>query len=168
MYSPVLVFAVVGAVKGFRTPLYRWTALAALAYVLAMGRYAFWWGGESFGPRLLTDALPLLSLLLVPALEAIVRRQWLRWAFGLTLAWSVAVQALGAAAWPPSAWYDVRDLTDRSIWWSPTSNELVAMLQKLDVLTRIGELSLTLAAGFALAVLAAWLVRDRRSPRNHG
>ena len=42
VYSPVLVFAVVGAVKGFRTPLYRWTALAALAYVLAMGRYAFW------------------------------------------------------------------------------------------------------------------------------
>ena len=60
-YSPVLVFAGVGAVRGFRTPLYRWSALAALAYLVAMGRYEWWWGGESFGPRLLTDALPLLA-----------------------------------------------------------------------------------------------------------
>ena len=161
-YSPVLVFAVIGAVRGFRTPLYRWSALAALAYVIAMGRYEWWWGGESFGPRLLTDALPLLAILLVPALGIVSPRRWLRWLFGLTLAWSVWVQALGAAAWPPAAWYDVRDLTDRSIWWSPTSNELVAMLQEPDVATRLGRLVLTLLAGLALAFLAAWLVRARR------
>ncbi len=157
VYSPVLIFAVVGAAKGFRTPLYRWTALAALAYVLMIGRYAFWWGGESFGPRLLTDALPLLALLLVPALEVVVRRTWLRWTFGLTLAWSVSVQVLGAAAWPPAAWYDARDLTDRSIWWSPTSNELVAMVQESASLSQIGTLAVTLAVGLVLAFVAAWV-----------
>ena len=74
------------------------------------------------------------------------------------------MQALGAAAWPPAAWYDVRDLTDRSIWWSPTSNELVAMLQEPDVVTRLGKLALTVAAGLALALVAAWIARDRRRP----
>jgi hypothetical protein len=163
VYSPILAFAGIGAVKGFRTPFYRWTALAAAAYILAMGRYAFWWGGESFGPRMLTDALPLLALLLVPALEVVRERRLLRWAFAAALGWSVAVQALGAAAWPPGVWYDVHDLTDNSIWWSFTSNELVGMLQKPNLLVPAAQMGLALAVGAGLAYASAWTWLEVRS-----
>ncbi len=93
-----------------------------------MSRFFIWWGGESFGPRLLTDTMPLLAVLLVPALDVVDRRSWLRWVFGVTLAWSVAVQMLAAAAWSSRTFFDVHDQFDGSIWWSLTDNELVSMV----------------------------------------
>ena len=163
VYSPVLAFALLGAVKGFRVPLYRWSALAALAYFLAMGFFYDWSGGEAFGPRMIVDTLPLLAILLVPALDVVVARPWLRWVFGVAVGWSVAVQVLGAAAWT-TAWYDTHDATDLSVWWSFTSNELVSILQRPDLAQRMAQLALTLAGALVLAFIAAWLARPRPRP----
>ena len=149
-YSPVLVFAVVGAIRGFRTPLYRWSAIGAIAYVVAVANVEQWWGGESFGPRKLSEALPLLALLLVPALDAIARTRWI-WVYGGLLAWSVLVEVLAAAAWSSIRWYDDHDLTTRSTWWSPTDNEIVALV------SAVGDVPLRVAAMAAIFVGALML-----------
>jgi hypothetical protein len=63
------------------------------AHWALMGLWGEWHGGRSWGPRLMTDALPLLFLFLPEGLDAVPR-------LGAALAaLSVAVQALGAFAY---------------------------------------------------------------------
>jgi hypothetical protein len=162
IYSPVLMFAIFGAVRGWRTPLYRWSALAALAYAIVAANDFQWWGGESFGPRKLTEVIPLLTVLLVPAIDAIVRSKWL-WVFGGLLAWSVFVELLGAAASPASAWFDRNpDLAALSTWWNPTNNELVAKLETAGLASRMVAITLLFVLAIALGLLAT-----RISSRRH-
>lgn len=99
VYSPVLVFALAGLVQALgerRQPLLRWLAAAAGGTVLMLGGFSVWWGGHSFGPRLLVDVLPLLALFLLPVWPRLGRRGPLRGAFVGLLGVSIAVQALGA------------------------------------------------------------------------
>src|SRR5205085_2784425 len=75
----------------------RWLARTLLAAVLAhwllMGRWSEWHGGECFGPRMMTDALPALFLFLPEGLVLLP-------AAGILLGIvSVLVQALGAFAY---------------------------------------------------------------------
>jgi hypothetical protein len=96
VFTPVVVVAVAGMVRAFRRG-ERWLvttlAAAAVAHWLLMGRWSEWHGGESWGPRLMTDALPLLLLFLPEGLDA---RPLLG---GGLAALSIAVQLLGAFAY---------------------------------------------------------------------
>ena len=56
--------------------------------------------GDSFGPRLLTDALPALVLFLAPAWERVGRSAPLRVVAGLLLALSVLVQVVEVTCYP--------------------------------------------------------------------
>src|SRR5262249_15778505 len=88
VYSPVLLFAIAGIVLGRRQTIYRCCALALVAYVIVVANIDQWWGGECFGARKLAESLPLFAVLLVPAVNAIVRTRWL-WVYLAALAWSV-------------------------------------------------------------------------------
>ena len=103
VYSPVLVFALAGLLQALgerRQPLLRWLAAAAGGTVLMLGGFSVWWGGHSFGPRLLADVLPLLALLLLPVWPRLGRQRPLRGVFVGLLGVSIAVQALGAFYYP--------------------------------------------------------------------
>jgi hypothetical protein len=96
VFTPVAAIAVAGMASAFRRG-ERWLVAtlgaAALAHWALMGRWGEWHGGESWGPRLMTDALPLLFFFLPDGLELAPR-------LGAALAaLSVAVQALGAFAY---------------------------------------------------------------------
>ena len=99
VYSPILLFSLAGAILGFRKPIYRWSAVAAFAYPIAIGNLEQWSGNECFGARKLAETLPLWAVLLVPTLDAVVRSRPIRALFLAAVAWSVAVQLLGAAMW---------------------------------------------------------------------
>ena len=164
VYMPILLFSVVGAVRGRRVPLYRWCAVASLVYLLVVGNDIQWYGGESFGPRKLVDVLPLLVVLLVPALDAIVQSRW-RWVFGGLLAWSVFVELLGASASPPSVWFDRNlPLTTYSTWWSVTNNEIEAMLGTQGLALRLLAMLGLLVGSLALGYVASATVARRREP----
>jgi len=161
-YSPVLLLGIVGAFVGWRTPLVRWSAVAALAYLLLMSRFIDWWGGETFGPRLLIETFPLLIVLLAAALDRYATERWFRWAFGITASWSVAVQLLAASSWPPPTWFGDHDLFLRSTWWSFTDNELVALLTETpDVGSRMLQMLLVVLAGILAAACAVQIARGR-------
>jgi hypothetical protein len=165
VYSPVVLFAVYGAIRGFRQPLYRWCAVASAAYVVVAANSNQWWGGESFGPRRLTDVLPALVLLLVPAIDAIARTRWL-WVYLASLTWSVFVELLGAAAWPPSLWFDGNpDYTRYSIWWHVTNNELASKLGSNGLPLRLGEMLAICLCALWFGYLMSITLRELRQGR---
>lgn len=93
VFTPVALVAAVGLLRAFRRG-ERWLAGTLLgafaAHWLVMGKWGEWPGGVSFGPRLLTDALPLLLFFLPEGLELLPR-------LGALLAsLSVAAQLVGA------------------------------------------------------------------------
>lgn len=154
VYAPVLLFALVGAARGLRRPLYRWSALAVIAYVVVEGNDSNWWGGQSFGARKLTEIIPFLVLLLVPALEGIRRRRW--WIlYGVLLAYSVLVELLAAATPYAATWLDTHPYnSDQSVWWHPTDNELLTMLTASGVAVHLLEMAALLVGSILLGYVA--------------
>jgi hypothetical protein len=96
VFTPIAALALAGLFRAVRLG-ERWlplTLLLALAgHWLLVGFWSEWHGGRAWGPRLMTDALPLLFLFLPEGMDLAPR-------LGAMLATlSVAVQALGAFAY---------------------------------------------------------------------
>lgn len=98
IYSPALVVALLGAfalpraIAGQRErALVIGLGLGALATIALYAKWKWWWGGASYGPRLLCEALPALALLF-----AIGARDRARWPVGprRALAALIAVSCL--------------------------------------------------------------------------
>lgn len=109
IFSPFLVFLPLGLMQRLRTP---HTKVLAIALSLAaLTQFAFysqfdWRAGACWGPRWLTDMLPILVWLLAPA--PLVLRPFARGVLVTTMAVSIAVQAIGAF------WYT--GLSEERIW----------------------------------------------------
>jgi hypothetical protein len=96
----------------------RWLAYAPFGiagYLLLYSAWSGWWGGHSYGPRFLTDALPVIALCAVPAVE----RLW-QWRPGRVLVsavalWGVGVQAIGAYC-DDNSWNALPVSVDKTSW----------------------------------------------------
>ena len=74
-----------------------WWLLAALGTLFVYARWHMWWGGWSYGPRFLSEVMPLLGIFFALAYERLTTRfgtkgQFLAWALVLA---SVSVHYLG-------------------------------------------------------------------------
>ena len=89
-----------------------------------------WWGGHSFGYRLLIETLPawavLLELSVAPTLAH--GRGWRNWALGLALGWSVLLNGLGARFTPSG--FNQRLDADPGVLWSVRQGEIVSLVSK--------------------------------------
>jgi hypothetical protein len=78
--------------------------------LVLLSKYSCWWGGHCFGPRFWIDSGPILGMLLAIGLEwawprlGRAGRATLTGVLMLMLAWSIALQAIGAACYP-STWH---------------------------------------------------------------
>ncbi len=98
------------------------------ASTLLLATYGKWWGGSSFGPRLYTDAAPLLALLAIP-----LARRWRRLAPGWKKIWiataAIAVALQVTALRRPIAW-DWNEIVDvdhqPGVLWSLRNSQLAA------------------------------------------
>jgi hypothetical protein len=117
VHSPFLVFAFWGAVRAWRDATWRILrplTVAVLLLLLVPAGWFSWWGGWSFGYRLIVDTMPLLVLFLLPVLDRVCTGRWTRAVFAVFLGWSVAVQVVGAFAYDVTGWnarvagYEVR------------------------------------------------------------
>ncbi len=107
VFSPVLGFALWGWLRAWRRPdaeALRILSLAGGAVALLEATHFDWWGGWTYGYRRIADIIPLLVPGLVPALALVTKSLVRRVAFGLALAYSVFVQALGAFAYDLDGW----------------------------------------------------------------
>ncbi|HEY1014158.1 MAG TPA: hypothetical protein VGE07_15710, partial [Herpetosiphonaceae bacterium] len=97
VFSPFLAFVPVGLARRLRAPETRWLAVAlscAVAGQILLYSQVDWRGGVSWGPRWLTNMLPILVWMLAPAPPDL--RPLARGALVLTMGASIAVQAIGA------------------------------------------------------------------------
>ncbi len=99
LYSPILILSVAAFPAFLRR--HRVEALLVVGVLAAhLGLYASWFvwhGGHCWGPRFLVPTLPLLALVLAPALVWTGRSRWRMALLGVLVLASGAVQALGMA-----------------------------------------------------------------------
>ncbi len=115
IYTPVFLFAMWGAWLNFkRNEFYRldlFLGAIVLLHITILAIWPMWWGGWSYGPRMLTDLLPYWMYWLIPVIAALfgsgkpddvqpvprpAKMRWLQVAFIVLLGLSVAVNARGA------------------------------------------------------------------------
>jgi hypothetical protein len=134
VYSPIFALSIVGFVLAWRRgghPLLRALGVGAGLTVLACARWQMWWGGATFGPRLLADLTPALALALCPVAALLSRHRPLAVGAALLLAWSIGAHAAGAFAhdYQWNAHVDVDRFPARL--WSPADNQLVNPIRQV-------------------------------------
>jgi len=107
VYSPIFVLSFVGLALSWRKgadPLLRYLSIGTLLSVLLYSRWVMWWGGHSYGPRLLADLTPILALSLCALSGAVARSRLLKSVVIVLVAWSVVAHALGTFWGDYSRW----------------------------------------------------------------
>jgi len=80
-------------------PLFRYCAACAVFYPLLFGKWHMWYGGWSFGYRIMTEVVVFLCLMLVPMIPSIKKsRLWMS-LLVFTIVISLVVQIVGAFAY---------------------------------------------------------------------
>ena len=109
-FSPVLLLGMVSAVAVWRDPRYRPLIplqAGVVLMILVAGKWFDWWGGVTWGYRSIVDTTPYLALLMIPIVERVVANRGTRLLFSALLAWSVAVQFVGAYSYSLMGWSDL-------------------------------------------------------------
>jgi hypothetical protein len=110
VYSPFLALSFWGAVRAWRSSappperVFRALGPAAAGLLLVAFKWFSWWGGATYGYRVIVELTPLFVALLVPLGPVFSASRPLRMAFLALVGWSVGVQALGAFAYSQSTW----------------------------------------------------------------
>ena len=110
VFSPVFLFAAIGIYLWFRDgrawypEIFGTCLLVAAVHLAVISRWRGWTGGFNYGPRLLTDVVPCLVILMIPALRLVERSRGWKLAFASALLVSVLVQGIGVFFYPNGHW----------------------------------------------------------------
>ncbi len=114
VYQPLLALAALAIVPRWArrigvpltVTLLGWCA----AHLLVVSSFRMWWGGHCWGPRFLTEIMPALTILCVPAVERFRARVCGRGVLAVVVGWSILLQAVGTL--DPKAHRWLSDPTD--------------------------------------------------------
>ena len=120
IYTPMAAFAVCAflpaarKVRAAHKPLLAASCTMAILLIATVSAWSMWWGGHCFGPRLLTELIPALAVLLALGWQSM--RGLGRRAFIAAVAVSILIQAAGVYSYPQGAW----DVTPVDVDAAPT------------------------------------------------
>jgi len=109
IYSPVAIFALAAflpAARGLREkhrPLFLGAAAMVAMHTLLIASWPIWWGGYTWGPRLLSETLVPLTILIAIGLPAISAAR-LKPLFLTAAIYGCLIQALGVYCYPKGRW----------------------------------------------------------------
>lgn len=135
VYSPVFVLSVVGIARAWRSggdPLLRTLSVGAVLTIFMYSKWAKWWGGYTYGPRLLADLSPVFVLGILPLADWLIQRRAWQVTFSLLTAWSIGAHAMGTFVDDHVAWnwrVDVEAHPERLWWWG--DNQLVNSVRRI-------------------------------------
>lgn len=126
IYTPIALFALTAFLPAARENRARHPAVLtacavfAVAQIAVVAKWPLWWGGYCWGPRLLTEIVPGLMVLIAAGLPAI--RGATRYAFAAVAVYCFFIQALGVYYYPKGRWDHLPvsvDQDQRRLWnWS--------------------------------------------------
>ena len=105
IYSPIFIFSFVYIFFVFFSkeslPIYRYLSLAVLSFILVFSKWHMWWGGQSYGYRVISDLTPILIIFLALAWEKFIdKSRCLKVIFIAALLFSIYTHLLGAFVYP--------------------------------------------------------------------
>lgn len=109
IYTPVVLFAIFAfapasaLVRRRHSPIVHAALVYSALFICVVAAWPIWWGGYSWGPRLLTELMPPLVVLIAIGTPAI-DRPWARRTFAVVAAYSILLQAVGAFFYPKGHW----------------------------------------------------------------
>ncbi|MEO5924184.1 MAG: hypothetical protein ABIR70_10185 [Bryobacteraceae bacterium] len=131
VYTPIVIFALAAiAAEARHRQLVAMASIFTLTHIVLVSMWPNWWGGYSWGPRLLTETIVPLVVLIAVGWPAI-RGRGLRSAFAVTAMYCVFVQGVGVYCYPKGHWdsmpVSVND--DPSRLWDWADNPMVRTVQ---------------------------------------
>ncbi len=127
IYSSIFVFSIVGVVLAWRnngTLLFRYLSIGVVANLLLYSKFFMWWGGSTYGPRLLADLSPILCLFLCE-IKMLFIKGYARIIFIVLTTFSIAAHAIGAYADDPFWNADLHIDSSSNVAWLWTDNQLI-------------------------------------------
>lgn len=128
IYSPIFLFSLLGIILIWQKKEHiflRYLTAGVLATILIYAKYHAWWGGFTYGPRLLADITPILVLFLLPLRRLLQRSKAALSVFILLGTFSIAAHANGTylddGTWNISV--DIDQYPERS--WNWRDNQLM-------------------------------------------
>jgi hypothetical protein len=127
VYAPIFLASFWGAWLGIRNgerPTWIFLTVAAVLTIAPSLKWHFWWGGASYGPRLMVDAVPFLVLLMVPIWPRTGASHLVAAPVVALALFSALVQGIGAFKYDGRAWDEpsnapsVDASPDRLLRWS--------------------------------------------------
>lgn len=122
VYVPVLLVAAATPWMPTRRPVHLAAAALAIAHLLFTSRFPHWWGGHCYGPRLSSDAVPLLLVATLPVITAWRASTFGRALLAVLVVACLAVNLPGAFRWQTWDWsgqpVDVDTAPERLWSWS--------------------------------------------------
>jgi len=133
-FSPVLIFSF-SALFFFKNKLSRINVLQLLLFssfllsLIILSNYVQWFGGWSFGYRLLLEQIPILVFLLIPFIKFMSKKKFWTYLFIILLFFSIFVQLIGFTSYDYS-WNVSEDISACNAqscsvkFWSLKSSQL--------------------------------------------
>lgn len=144
IYSPILIFSFVGMILCWTKPgfvLLRYLSFGVVANLLLYSKFFMWWGGSTYGPRLLADLLPILCLFLYP-LTNFLTKKIPKIIFWLLMAFSISAHTIGAYTYDPYFTSSMHIDSSSDAAWLWTDNQLVNPIKHALNTARIRVLNL--------------------------
>ena len=127
IYSPIFIFSLIGIILTWRKDgdlFFRYLSIGVIANLILYSKFFMWWGGFTYGPRLLADLTPILCSFLIFVIP-LLKLRWVKAVFALLVFCSFSAHAIGAYANDPfwNADFDI-DSNPQHAWiWN--DNQLV-------------------------------------------
>ena len=135
--------------------------VVVIANLLFVAKWSSWWGGWSYGPRLLTEIVPLL-ILFIPFVQGVfTRSKTLRTLFYCSIGVSIIIQGIGVFCYPKGMSNALPQNVDKvpSRLWS-ISNSQILVEAKAGLYTEIFDMIIGKLSGKATATTAAGPLPD--------
>lgn len=142
VFSPFLIFSLAGIVFIWRKKsslsqdqrlLFRYLFFGLVFYILVMSKWAYWYGGYSYGCRMLLDIVPLLMIFIIPVVKRrALKKKWLAVIFLFLISISIFFQLVGVL-FMDGSWYNnyhQGPREDQSWLWDWKNSQLFYYMSK--------------------------------------
>ena len=144
IYVPWTLLSIAGAVRLWRDNPYTWgrfLIVGVVAHYVMYAKLDRWYAGYTFGPRYMTDVMPLLAFFLVPLWNEFTNRRLMKAALVATVALAFAVQLIGVYYYPNGDWnskpVSVDDMPQRV--WDWRDLQIVRTFRAGPAPTKLGD-----------------------------